>query len=607
MAARLRILIRRHALLLATLGATVLVYARSLGFDHISWDDPDMVFRNPDVQHFNLLAFFTDHYVGNYIPVTMLLHGISWFLFGNYEPGHHFLSLLLHLANGILLYHLTQKIFQQHAVAALTAVIFLLHPMQVESVAWISELKTLLFSFFFLWGLLAYQRHLKEPAVKNYLFMLGLFVLACLSKPAAVVFPLAMVCIELACGKNPVRFLRNKIPFVLLAILFGLVNLYTQSEDRFINYAHAFPFPERVGYAGYALLQYIVLFFFPSNLSVIYPYPRASAFTLVTGYVVIVLLLALAGYMWRRERRTLLPCLLFFLVNLVLVLQLIPFGEALYADRYMYIAAAGPGWIVATLVARLRIHLRFAVAGALVALAVLTFARAQKWKSALTLYEDIVRKYPDNFVALNSAGAESMFTNDDRKALAYFREAVKAAPDNYKGYYNLGLLFLKKQDPDEAIRQFNSAISLYEYAKAYTGRATAFHLKGDLSKAVHDAERAIALEPDHAKAYFVLGNCYSDMNDHEKALKNFDRAISLDPNEAEFYFKRAIVKGKQQQFAQCATDLKEALRLRPGLYEAHYWLGVAMVNLSQDPCPHFLIAARNNFEPAVRAYNKMCR
>ena len=598
----------QHSLLLILLAATLLVYFRVLSFGHISWDDPEMVFGNPAVKSFDLAAFFSEQFVGNYLPVTMLVHALTFLFFGENETGHHLVNLLFHLGNGILLYRLSLLLFKEKGYALIGTCVFLLHPLQVESVAWISELKNLLFVFFFIWGLITYVRFVSSGKNKFYFFTLGLFVLSCLSKPSAVVFPLALVCADLVLQPQALTAkLKWKIPFLLIALAFGFINLQTQSEARFINYAHAFPMHERFGMAGFALLNYFRLFVFPSNLSVIYPFPDPNATRVIAGYIVLLVITAAVIFLLKKKKFALAAALLFVCVNLALVLQIIPFGEVLYADRYMYLAMAGAGWIVAWTTTRLRINFRIITTGILILFSVLTFARTGKWKNAITLYEDILRHHPDNFVALNSAGVEHMRLGNDRKALGYFRLAVASAPRNYKGHYNMGLLFLKTQAPDKAIEKFNDAIVLYEYAKAYTGRATAYYMKGDLSKSVNDAEKSITLDPGSAKPRFVLGNCYNDMNDLEKALEAFNSAIKLDPGEGEYYFKRGIVLGKKQDFKGCLEDLQLAVHLKPDLYEAYYWIGVAKINLRQDPCADLMVAARHNYEPAVKAVNRMCR
>src|SRR5690606_30511553 len=146
--------------------------------------------------------------------------------------------------------------------------------------------------------------------------------------------------------------------------------------------------------------------------------------------------------------------------------------------------------------------------------------------------------------ALNTAGAESRMLGRDPQAPEYLKRATEAGPSNYKGHYNMGLLILKQQMPEEAMIQFTISLALDDYSKAYTGRATAYYLNGEITRAMDDANKSLSLVPDNAKALFVLGSCYSDLNRLDDAMAAFNKAISLSPAEAEFYFKRGIVLGK---------------------------------------------------------------
>ena len=234
------------------------------------------------------------------------------------------------------------------------------------------------------------------------------------------------------------------------------------------------------------------------------------------------------------------------------------------------------------------------------------------WTSALSLYEDIIKKYPDEFVALNSAGVECMFLNQDDKALEYLNRAVKVAPDNYKGFYNRGLLHLKNKKPELAINSFNQTLKLYDYHKAYAGRASAYYMISDFPKAILDANYVLRNDKQitsssASRAHFVLGNCYSDMNKLEEAMKEYNKCLEINNEEPDFYFKRAIVFGKKQDFNSCLGDLDICLKFNPKYYEAYYWKGVAKVNLKLNPCEEFKLAAVQNIQPAINAYNKYCR
>lgn len=599
---------KEHRVISLLLLVTLAIYSRFLFFGPISWDDPEMVFKNNMVRNFDLKGLFSNHFVGNYIPVTMLAHATGWFLFEDQAGGHHFINIFFHLLNGLLVYLLGRKLFNNEFTANAGALIFLLHPLQIESVGWISELKNVLSGTFYLSGLLQYVTFVQEKKKRAYWAALLCFLLGCLSKSSVVVFPLSLLCLDLLLQQRPdTRLFLNKLPFLVFSVVFGLINVYTQDADMFINHAHEFPYYQRLGFAGFALLRYLMLFLLPVQLSVIYPYPEAKIQVFLLGFGVLAAILGGLLVLFRKKKTGPAALVLFILVNLALVLQFLPFGEVLYADRYLYIPLIGLGWLSGWLLLKLRVKPVMVYLLLAMFLSVQAVSRTGAWKSAIVLYEDILKKYPDQFVALNSAGVESMFLNEDTKALEYMNRAVTVAPRNYKGFYNRGLLFLKNKQPGQAIQSFNQALALYDYAKAYTGRASAYYMLGDIAKAMNDAQLALTTDPRSAKAHFVLANCYNDLNRLDEALASYNKSIELNGQEADFYFKRAITYGKKQDFRACLDDLLLCLAINPLYYEAYYWKGVAKVNLGEDPCEDLKVAARNHFEPALNAYHKYCQ
>jgi protein O-mannosyl-transferase len=586
---------------------TAFIYLRVLSFPAISWDDPEMVFKNNDVRHFNISAFFTSHYVGNYIPLTMCAHALLWVISGIDAGGHHGLNLALHLVNGILVFFAGRKLFALPLIAFTGAAIFLLHPLQVESVAWIAELKNILYTTWFLGGLLSYLRFRENKRKEWYWLAFLFFILSCLSKPSAVVFPLVLVLADLLKRESFWPALRNKMPMLVIAIIFGVINLRTQQADQFINYSHMFPVLKRVLLAGYALAVYLAKFVVPVQLSVIYPYPAAGPGELVAGFVFILLLTASVYVLYKREKYVYCFLIFFVLINLALVLQLLPFGEVLYADRYMYLPLAGLGWMMGALISRGGKVVVVTGSVVVIGFACATYVRVDKWRNALALYEDIIKKYPDNFVALNSLGVEYMYRNSDQKALQYFSRAIQASPLNYKGLYNRGLLHLKTNKPDAAIDDLNRSLAIYDYAKARAARASAFMLKGECDKAQADAQRVLSADVMNIKAHFVLATCFNTQNNLDSAEVHFTKCIKLNGEDETAYFGRGIVFGKRGLFKESAADMTEVLRINPIFYEAYYWRAVSSINLGQDPCRDLEIAARNRIEPAIHALNKYCK
>ena len=591
-----------------TLIVTVLVYYKFLFYGHISWDDPEMVFKNKFVRTFDVKGLFTNHFVGNYIPITMFTHSVAWFLFENNDGGHHFINLMFHLINGVLVYQLTKRLFKNDLITNIATIVFLLHPMQVESVGWISELKNVLSTTFFLAGVLSYLNFTERSKKSDYALCFFYFILGCLSKSSVVVFPIALICLDILMQKKiSFKFFINKIPFIIISIVIGLINIKTQTADQFINLSHEFPFYQRFSFAGYAILKYFILFILPVNLSVIYPYPEINTAVFAVGYSGLIIIIALIILFIKQKKYQAAAIILFVITNLILVLQFIPFGEVLYADRYAYIPLIGFAWLIGLILSNLKLPVSILSFVFIALFSVFSFSRSLDWKSAINLYEDINKKYPNQFLVLNSIGVESMFLNENEKALDYLNRAVSVAPRNYKGFYNRGLLYLKNNQPEQAIKSFNQTLELYNYSKAYVGRANAYYMLGDFPKAIHDANFVLKTEENNTKAHFVLGNCYNDLNRLEDALNEYNICLKYNKDEAEFYFKRGIVYGKKQDFNACINEINICLQLNPNYFEAYYWRGVAKVNLKQNGCEDFKIAAQKNHQPAIDAFNKFCR
>lgn len=577
--------------------------------EFISWDDADLLMNNKAVRQFSLGALFNDHYTGNYMPLTMILHAFNWMFFKNNATGHHGVDLLIHAVNGILVFYIALKLFKNKWGAVLTAIVFCLHPLQTESVAWIAETKTVLFAFFFFLGFNSYMNYLNKGYKKIlYVFVLPFFVLALLSKSAAVVFPVCLLAVDLISGRKLTReAIAEKIPFFILSLIFGLGAIYTQQQDRYINESHAYPFLERIGYAGYAVGMYLVKFLLPFKLAVIYPYPQSKVLALIIGYVLIIAIAALIYLLIRKKQNQTIGILLFILANLILVLQIIPFGEVLTADRYMYLPVIGFTWLFVWFLKKQETLLKILSLSAVLLLGTATFVRSKVWKDSLNLYADILKNYPDSPMALNSLGAEFMLRNEDEKAYRYLSRAIELNPNHYKYYYNRGLLLSKNNKFEEALNDLSKSIELKRYPKAYGARANVYYKLKDLSKCRADAEMALSAEPNNIRANYVLGNCYEDLDQLEKALYFYGKTIELNSQESLFYLRRAIVFGKQKKYNECLNDLESATTIDPSYGEAYYWKGVVKINLNQDPCADLQRSISLGFEASRGPAAKYCK
>lgn len=587
---------------------SALVFSKVLKAGFLSWDDADYVLDNRDVHEFNLKALFTKFYVGNYHPITMLNFAIDWALFGKQAFGYHLENLIWHLLNCYLVYVLISRFFKNQLSVLLVVLIFCFHPIQLETVAWIAERKNLLYTFFMLIAAINYMNYLKQTASKYLVFTFLFFVFSLLSKPSAIIFPILLFVFDyFYYQKFSFQKWHLKIPFFLLSIIVGFITIQAQGEGKYLNESHDFALHQQIGYAGYALVQYVSKYLFPVGLSVIYPYPINVPAALFIGFIAILIIAFLIWKLLKHKQTIMLFGFLFFIINLLLVLQFIPFGEVLTADRYMYVPIIGLSIVLVYLTEKLNSYFKYVLFVIPIVLSVFTYARSNVWKNSTQLYLDILDKYPHSFVALNSVGAEYMLGKNYDMASRYLNKAINENENYYKGYYNRGLLYAQTNRYKEALKDFDKCLALKEYPKALVARANVYYALKDFPKAIQDVEKAIRLEPHNSKAYFVMANCYDDLNQADKALAYFNQAIEYSPETAIYYLRRAIVYGKMQNFNACLNDLDAAILINPDFAEAFYWKGVAKVNLKQNPCSDFQKATDLGFAEARAPLLNYCR
>lgn len=601
-------ILKNRLTILALILVFCLVYFKLIYASFVSWDDAEYITENKDVRNLNWNSLLTHFYIGNYHPLTMLNYTLDWKLFGQNPIGYHLENVLWHFLNSILVFYVACHFLKEKSTALLITIVFALHPIQVETIAWVAERKNLLSAFFILIAILFYVKYNIKNKFIFYVATLLFFCFSLLCKPSFIIFPLILMLIDWQTNqKISKQHFLQKVPFVVISILFSFITLKAQQEGGFINSNHAFGIFERIGYAGYAITQYIYFFINPTNLSVIYPYPQNKTISIIFGYVFIALLGFIIYKLIKIKNKNLLFGIVFFIINLIVVLQFVPFGEVLTADRYMYFAIIGLSIVLFSLLKIPNKYIGITSLVLIIGLGSFTFLRLNVWKNSIALYEDILVKNPRSYIALNSLGAEYMKKKEYALAEKYYNKSIYENSNSYKSFYNRALLYSIKNETKKAISDYTKSIELANYYKAYVGRATIYYLIKDFSKAINDAEKALVLNPNNAKANFVLANCYDDLNQLDKALYYYNLAISSNSEDPSLFLRRGILFGKQQQFNLCLNDLEICTTLQANYAEAYYWKGVAKVNLKQNPCFDLKTAVDLGFLEAEKPLYKYCQ
>jgi protein O-mannosyl-transferase len=563
---------------------TFVAYLPSLGNGFTNWDDPLYVLENPLVTSPALGPILTTPIGGNYHPLTILSLALNYRISGLNPASYHWLSLLLHLANTGLVFAFIWRLSAGKLWAAVvTSLFFGIHPLHVESVAWIAERKDVLYAFFYLLGLIAYLRYLGGERARWLGAALIAAILSQASKPAAVVFPLSLLAIDFY-RRRPFgpRVLLEKAPFFAVALAGGLLTLHAQAATGAIQGAHSGPSFQKALLALYAILMYVVRLFAPVRLSAVYPYPDprgGAGWEVHLASALVAILLPTIVILCRRNRAALFG-LAFFMINIVLVLPFFTVGHAPMADRYTYLPYIGLFFALASGLdeppARTpaRIPLNRIVAVGALALAVIclaqTWTRCGVWRDSETLWTDVIRKYPHRVFAAyaNRGHTYSEMAGRQDAALADFNEAISLDPGVAEVWVGKGIVLAGRGQNGAALACFDRALALMpDYLAALNDRGVMKMRTGDLAGAVADFSRSVELDPGSRDAYANRADAYAAMRENERSIADRRRVIALAPADPGNYLQLGEIGfalAQLERHREAIEAFDGALRLAPG-------------------------------------------
>lgn len=539
---------------LAIIILIVVAYASSINNQFTNWDDDVYVTSNPAVWSLNaenIGEMFTQPMASNYHPLTMMSLAVSYSISENDPKGYIVTNILFHILNACLVFIFIMMLTKKQFWASfLVTLLFAIHPMHVESVAWISERKDVLYSLFFLGGLISYLKYQNHQHYKWLILTFLLCVLSLLSKPAAVIFPLVLLLLDWYKGRSfDKRAIIEKTPFFALSILFGVITLNIQSATAL---GDQFGFLEKVIFAGHGFFMYWFKLLIPTNLSPLYAYPVSQIpSTFYLGLVASLLLLVASIYSLKKDKIIFFG-FAFFVINVILVLQLITVGNALMADRYTYLSSIGLFFILGIGFEKLIANPKFktlaigAVAIYVLALTYLSNQQCKVWENSETLWSQAIKVDDQNYLAYSKRGLAQMQVGKAQKALADFNQCIKINPNYFAGFTNRGYLYFKSNQLDKALIDYNQSIKLNpsDY-KTFNNRGHLFYKQEKLEEALTDYNKSIELNPNYYLAYNNRAIIYHTQGDKQKALDNYDRALALNPYYESAQKNRALLLNQQ--------------------------------------------------------------
>ncbi len=563
------------------LAVTFVTFLPSLNNGFINWDDDSYVIENPIIKNHsfeNIKRMFTSVFLANYHPVTLLSYLLDYRLFELNPFGYHLTNFILHLINCFFVFWLFYILTRKPAVAFITSLLFAIHPMHVESVAWISERKDVLYSVFFLAAVICYYYYRRQGrAGKYYYVSLIFFILALFSKAMAVTLPAVLLLVDyLLCRKKDKFVFIDKIPFFVLSSIFGIVAIRAQSMHGGIITEGQFNLLDKVGVGCYCVIFYIVKIIFPFNLSCLYPYIKIpnNFFSSVYFFSLLacIILTLLVFYSGRYTRKIVFGGGL-FLAAISPVLQFVPIGYAIVADRYVYIASLGVFYIVAEGViwvySKKVKHSRFLQAvmrlTAIILISVLVSAtreRCNVWEDGIALWSDVLEKYPYVTIAYNNRGAALLEKEEYGKAYSDFISAIRLDPAHYGAYFNLSRLYYYKGAFGEAIKLIRKSLQLKpDYLKAYDFLAAIYGQLGKHGEVINICKKVLQINSGHVPAYINLCRAYGNTGNFTQAVISCRNAVKIDPNSEAAYFNLSAAYFYLKQFDLAVKYCDKAIAL----------------------------------------------
>ncbi|HZV04323.1 MAG TPA: tetratricopeptide repeat protein [Gemmataceae bacterium] len=608
----------RAALVLLCLAALALIaYAPILGggYQFLNVDDDEYVTANPQVQAgltpASLWWALTAYHSHNWHPLTWMSLQLDWQLYGNKPLGYHVTNVLIHTANTVLLFLVLRSLTGTLWRSATVAAFFAVHPLHIESVAWVAERKDVLSTLFWMLTLWAYAAYAVRPGWGRYLLTLTLFALGLMAKPMLVSLPCVLLLLDywplgrLDTGQGGIRpllisgwwLLMEKLPF--FALVGGASVLTLQAQQDIMQPLEFLPMSYRLANVPVAYLAYIGKMFWPMHLTVFYPHPGPSLSLGVALAAAGLLLVLTALTLWQaRQRPYLAVGWLWYLGTLVPVIGVVQVGRQAYADRYTYIPLIGLflllAWGTYDLLGRRRRLVRTpaVVAGGLLAgCLLLTWRQLPTWRDDEVLWHHAMTVIPSGIAHQGMAKAWEKQGNIDKARIEYL-EAVRSDPTPV-AHNNVGVFLARHGWSDEALEHFAQALALYpDYAQAYFNRGHILLEQGKLDEAQQHLTEAVRLDPDFTTGHYYLGLVLERQGKFREAEAELTQALRGNPGSANARYHLGVVLEGQGRSREAKSYFLSALKVDPKHVEAHTSLGALLAREGQREAGwgHFLTA-----------------
>ena len=591
---------------LIIVAVTFAIYVKSLNNQFTNWDDNLYITDNANIKTFHgdslnytFKKIMSSYEQGNYHPLTMLSYCLEYEKFKLNPKSYHVTNLIFHLLNTLLVFCFIWLLTKQKWVAFITALLFAIHPMHVESIAWVSERKDVLYSFFYLAALCSYIFYLQKEKNKGLFYALTflLFIFSVLSKAMAISLPIMFFAIDYFLNRKFIlKTVLEKLPFLVLSFIFGYIAIIAQKSGNAMDDAVQYNFFDRILFSSYGLMTYLWKLIAPINLSCFYNYPvKTDGLYPVIFYIAPVVILALTYLIYRSKyfEKDLIFGFGFFSITIAMVLQILPVGAAIIADRYTYLSYIGVFFIIARWINNLlennfekekslKIFSITVFTLFLIMCCYLSFQRSKVWHDSISLWSDAIKKDDSFPLPFNSRGDAYFLKENYDKAIPDFSRAIQLKYQTPDIYYKRGMAYYHLQKYNEAIKDFNNVIILdNNFPDAYYSRGLAYYNFGKYDEAIKDYTIAIRKNSNSGKAYNDRGVAYDNLGKYDEAIKDYTAAIQHNPTFTKPYLNRGNAYYNHGKYNEAIQDYSSVIQLSPTFAQAYNNRGSAYGNLGK--------------------------
>jgi regulator of sirC expression with transglutaminase-like and TPR domain len=548
--------------------ATLAVFWQVMHCGFINYDDGFYITENSNIKSGitpgGISWAFSTRYSGLWTPLVWVSFMMDYQLYGMNAGGYHLTNLILHVLSTLLIFllfsHMTAEIWKSAFVAAL----FALHPLHVESVAWVAERKDVLSAFFWMLTLCLYAHYAEKPVIKRYLLVICSFILALLSKPMVVTLPVVMILLDywplkrFESHKDDLILwqLKEKAPFFLLSAVFAAITLYDQIFSLDDNYHYSLG--SRIANAPVAFMTYLEKTLLPHDMAIFYPFTECIPIWPVIGATLFIILISVAVIKMVKRLPYLFVGWAWYAATILPVIGIIQIGPHLMADRYHYLPSIGIAVMMAWGIPLLLLNensrkwiLFPAAIGFLAVLSFLTWKQCGYWKNSITLFNHALQVTEYNFLAHDNLAAVLIHEGKYEEAFNHTNRSISITPDNYLAYLNRGLIYSRLGQYQLAIENYNRAIHFNPvYDKAYLNRGIAYGELDQHRLAIDDLKKAVKINPAHVYFLNDRGTHYADLGRYQQAVEYYNEAIRIQPDNAFFYNNRGaacLSQGNKEQ------------------------------------------------------------